>query len=155
MTNPNPTTTAPTTAPPTPVEVPHSYVLVKSQQVCDHCSTMHEASELYIKTHSAPRFQMGKKVSHLKPISKLEWRMAIEVQTRELRRIPFCHECSNTLSLGVKIETYPAPSAPPVPDSRVLGFTQSAKPALVRAAAESRKTPKVASLDDLEAMLKE
>jgi len=92
--------------------LPHRYVVHVRRQICTHCQSMHEYSELYAKTHM--RSQWGHKyVTNLRPLDQPKYDLPIEVVNLEIQKVPLCHECVSQTMLS-HLPTPPVPDAPPL-----------------------------------------
>lgn len=94
--------------------IPHKYILHRHEQTCTHCGHVHVWSQVYSMTHL--RSRMGSKfVTNLRPLDHApEWNLAVEERPIASSRVPFCHDCIQTLNLKhlptPKVESPTAPS---------------------------------------------
>ena len=133
----------PVTLPP-PTVPPSRYVLVKRSQFCTACNTRHESSELY-SHHNLPAAWNRGTVRNLKPLTRPEFNLPIEVVVAKVLEIPFCHDCVMSTSLA---------HLPPAPqeDHRVVRLSADGKPTSDPGngtAAPARPKKPVATVDDI------
>lgn len=131
---------------PAPSVPPRAYVLFKCTQKCT-CGTLHEFTELYSE-HRLPSNWNKSHVRNLRRRPRIEFALPIEVVTKPIEELPFCHECVMQTTLS---------HLPPAPqeDTRVLGLsipTSTVGEALVRAAAKKTKVQPATVADIFDAI---
>lgn len=126
---------------PPPSVPPRAYVLFKHTQKCA-CGCLHEFSELYSE-HKLPSSWNKSHVRNLRPSPRIEYALPIEVITKPMVDLPFCHECV----MGTTLSHLPPP---PQEDVRVLASYQTALGEGIAAAA-AKRSPKApaATIDDI------
>lgn len=126
MTTPQPIQSFSRPAPIIPPQeaIPLAYVIVKKSQRCLCCSSIHEFSELYLKSHLGPRLGYGKKVLNLhRLVESPKWNLPIEKLQQNLESLPFCHSCNSPSLLDL-----PSPPSPEKPSIRLA--SQAPQPPL-------------------------
>lgn len=123
--------------------IPTSYVVYRRAQHCTNCGTLHEYVELYAKTHLRSSAG-GKYITNLRPLDQPEYNLPIEIMPGSTRKVPFCHECADRLSLS----NLPAP-----PDNvRIVAshqnpnFFDKQKPATNATAKPTKSTAEILDL---------
>jgi hypothetical protein len=105
---------------------PSNYVVVKTKTMCINCNTTHEQSTVTAKTWMHSRMT-SKPFANQRPVrspTEISYNLPIEIENRPIERIPFCHECFETISLSH------LPLPPQVDVARVVSSTLTdSKPA--------------------------
>lgn len=121
---------------PLPEARPVAYVVLRSAQICRHCQTMHETSQVMLRCEMTSRHAMGSKVIQMKALQNApEWKLPIEYRIAETKSIPFCHECFQDAHTAVSHLP-----VPPAADTRTLR-PDGSKYGLDRAAAAIHEKP--------------
>lgn len=147
---------------PLPQLSPKAYVVLRHQQICRHCGTLHEYCSVMVKGEIPARQDMGKPVTQMQALKTDPlFDLPITSLSYEAKTIPFCHECLGRCSDATSTAVSHLP-LPPQDDTRVLkpigryGVTSQAEAseASNSRSVRSRATaPKVKSADELLAML--
>ena len=94
---------------------PHNYVVLLQRTLCVNCGSTHELSSITAKTFLYSRLA-SRQCPNQRPVrspSEITYNLPVEMELRPIERIPFCHECFESVSLSHL-------PAPPQPQTKVI-----------------------------------
>lgn len=106
--------------------IPQKYVVHLHSQRCDHCGTTHEWTAAYAFNSllvASVMAAIGRRVSHLVPVSRLSYNVPVEVQRVKPTQVPACHECARS-----PLDLSHLPSPPKPEPQRVFNPQATASP---------------------------
>ena len=112
---------------------PDTYVMHLHSSVCHHCGLISEWTALYVKTNLRARNGLGKYVTNLRPLERVEYSLPIEVIEAPPKEVAFCSNCYST---------FPMASFPPPPKLEEDLHTQLENMALIKNTPTDEDTPK-------------
>lgn len=138
---------------PLPEAQPRAYTILKSSQLCSHCGSLHESSQIMVRCELPARYGMGASLTQLKALTQApEFCLPIEVRNLETKRIPFCHECwdaTRPTTLHPAISHLPPP--PSAESGRIVGL-RDPNAGEARGSGSALSRAKVRNADDLLAL---
>jgi hypothetical protein len=121
--------------------VPQEYRLHTHSQRCLCCGSIHEWTAAYAFNDLSPRYNMGKRISHLVPVDRFSYNVPVRCFSVPQTTIPACFYCVNSIDLS-HLEK-PANSAA---YQAILAAHQSAPEAPKAAPKPAKRTPTIHDL---------